>query len=385
MGLLPHAYTTSEQWGHTVPAIALVTDRHTAALDALHKAADGDKPLVFLVAEGKFEANHVLGAFLASLAEHDTIIRLTKPYRDSVAGMREINRALGFEPKDLGLSDLDKILEMFLTFQKKHRRRTVLCIEQAHLQSLWLLDHIRFILDLEAKGEYGLTVILCGQSMVKDLITEQPLVTVRNLAALPVVLEPFTQAETTEFLRRRIQLDGKKDVSQLFEFDAIARIHRLSGGVPDLVGTLCFKCLQIAEQQGSAPVTERLVEDAARMLWQKPGVQAKVEIPDVPDIGPESTFREKLLITRLGKPVTEMNLRAGRYLIGRAEFADICLANHLVSRRHALLVKNDAGVQLMDLGSTNGTFVNGLRLSDNQSLSIGDDFTIGDYRIEFLI
>lgn len=362
-----------------------VTDRHRAALDALHKAADGDKPLVFLVAEGKFEANHVLGAFLASLDEHDTVIRLTKPYRDAVAGMREINRALGFEPKDLSLSDLDKILEMYLTFQKKHRRRTVLCIEQAHLQSRWLLEHIRFLLDLESKGNCGLTVILCGQMMVKDLITEQPLVSVRKLASLPVVLEPFTLAETTEFLRRRIQADGHKDVSELFEFDAIARIHQLSGGVPDLVGVLCFKCLQIAEQQGSVPVTDRLVGDAAKLLWQKPGVQAKVDIPEVPEIGPSSTFRERLLISKHGKKVKELIFRNGRYLIGRAEFADIRLASEVVSRRHALLVKTAVDVKLLDLGSTNGSFVNGLQLSGNQNLTVGDVIKIGDYEIEFSI
>lgn len=380
-----HAQFTSDLWGHTVPALGLVTDRHHAALNELHEAADQKRPLTLLIAEGKFEANHVVSAFLSSLDESSTIIRLTKPYDDAVAGMREINRALGFEPKDLSLADLDKILEMFLAFQRKHRRRTVLCIEQAHLQAGWLLEHVKSMVSLEAEGQYGLMVILSGQSKLKDLMHEEPLHSLRTLAGSPIILAPFTLAETTEFLRRRVEASSNAEISELFEFDAVSCIHELSGGVPDLVGTLCFKCLQIANEQDSGPVTEQLVIDAAKLLWQKPAVQAKVELPEIPDIGPESSIRETLVISLQGDVVREIRLRRGRYLLGRADVADICLANQHVSRRHALLVKNAGGFSIMDLGSTNGTYVNGMRFSGDQSLTIGDVVKIGDYQIELSI
>ena len=385
MGHRPHAYSSSENWGHTVPALGLVTERHRAALDALHRAADNSRPLTLLIAEGKFEANHVVSAFLASLGDNATVIRLTKPYKDAVSGMREINRALGFEPKDLSLSDLDKILEMYLDFQRKHHRPTVLCIEQAHLQARWLLEHVKTMVELEARGRYGMMVILSGQAQLKGMMSDEPLASIRRLAGDPIVLAPFTSSETTEFLRQRVAASSDADISELFEFDAINRIHELSGGVPDLVGTLAFKCLQIAGQQSAGPVTDRLVIDAAKLLWQKPAVQAKVEIHEIPDIGPESSFREVLSVRRQGKHVEDFRLRRGRYLLGRAEFADLRLPGQHVSRRHALIVKNDAGVTIMDLGSTNGTFVNSLRFSGDQSLMIGDIVTIGEYSIELSI
>lgn len=383
MGQQPHAHSLSERWGQTVPALGLVTERHRAALDALHRAAEQARPLTVLIAEGKFEANHVVSAFLASLGDDATIIRLTKPYDDAVSGMREINRALGFEPKDLSLSDLDKILEMYLDFQRKHHRPTVLCVEQAHLQARWLLDHVKTMVELESQGQYGLMVILSGQAQLGDMMLDEPLQSIRLLCGEPIVLAPFTQAETTEFLRQRVAASSKADVSQLFEFDAINRIHELSGGVPDLVGALAFKCLQIAGQQAAGPVTDQLVIDAANLLWQKPAVHAKVDVPDIPEIGPGSSIREVLTISLQGKVVQEFRLRRGRYLVGRVNFADICLPNEHVSRRHALIVKNDAGVTIIDLGSTNGTFVNGLRFSGDQALMIGDVLKIGDYRIEF--
>lgn len=388
----PIVHTTSEQWGHTVPALALVTERHRVALDQLNLAAEHHRPLTVLIGEGKFEANHVVSAFLSGLEEDATIVRLTKPYDDAIAGMREINRALGFEPKNLSLTDLDNILEMFLEFQRKYHRRTVLCIEQAHLQARWLLDHVRRLVDLEADGHYGLMVVLSGQPKLGELIEQEPLVGVRVNSTRKITLAPFSLAETTEFLRRRIEATGSSDISELFEFDAIGRIHELSGGVPDLIGTLCFKCLQIANQQNAGPVTEQLVKDASNLLWEKPAVDAKADIVDIadvsemsgiPDIGPTSTFREQLEISRDGKQVQIFPLPHGRFLVGRADFADICLRDKHISRRHALIVKSATEVKILDLGSTNGTYVNGLRFTGDQQIEIGDVIAIGDHRMEF--
>lgn len=385
MGHQPNVQTESEQWGHTVPALSLITERHRVALDLMNLAAEHRRPLTILIGEGKFEANHVVSAFLSGLEDDATIVRLTKPYDDAMAGMREINRALGFEPKDLNLTDLDNILELFLEFQRKHHRRTVLCIEQAHLQAHWLLDHVRQLIDLEVEGHYGLMVILSGQPKLNELLEQEPLAAVRATTGRKITLAPFLLAETTEFLRRRVEAIGTSDISELFEYEAISRIHELSGGVPDLVGTLCFKCLQIANQQGSGPVTEQLVEDAGKLLWQKPSVDAQAPLHDLLDIGPMSTFREKLLISHAGKQVQSFPLRRGRYLVGRAEFAELCLTSKHVSRRHALITKSDTEVKILDLGSTNGTFVNGLRFTGDQALELGDVVTVGDVRMEFSV
>ena len=59
---------------------------------------------------------------------------------------------------------------------------------------------------------------------------------------------------------------GSQDISELFEFDAISRIHDLSGGIPDRLGRLCLKCLQFARQQGTGPVTAKLVGEAKKFL-----------------------------------------------------------------------------------------------------------------------
>jgi hypothetical protein len=72
----------------------------------------------------------------------------------------------------------------------------------------------------------------------------------------------------------------------------------------------------------------------------------------------------------------------GSTVIGRGEDVDIQLADTGVSRRHAELVLQPLGVELRDLGSTNGTKVNGRRTTE-ALLRDGDRITVGSTEITF--
>jgi hypothetical protein len=66
----------------------------------------------------------------------------------------------------------------------------------------------------------------------------------------------------------------------------------------------------------------------------------------------------------------------GEMVIGR-EDADILLPDEQVSRRHALLRECDGHLELTDLGSTNGTEVNGQRITATVTLAHGDTIRAG--------
>jgi hypothetical protein len=64
--------------------------------------------------------------------------------------------------------------------------------------------------------------------------------------------------------------------------------------------------------------------------------------------------------------------------IGRGRDVAVCLRHSSVSRRHACLRQTPAGFELQDLGSTNGTFINGRRVDQPLLVKDGDRLTFGD-------
>lgn len=73
-----------------------------------------------------------------------------------------------------------------------------------------------------------------------------------------------------------------------------------------------------------------------------------------------------------------IDLESGRSSIGRSEESVICIPLPELSRHHAELEQRDVGFILRDLGSRNGTFVNGQRLPKHgQALQVGDTIRLG--------
>ncbi len=72
--------------------------------------------------------------------------------------------------------------------------------------------------------------------------------------------------------------------------------------------------------------------------------------------------------------LVEDELVIGRRADGAGRLAD----DREISRAHARIVLDDNGFcAIEDLGSTNGTFINGLRISTPQTLSVGDTIELG--------
>jgi DNA-binding winged helix-turn-helix (wHTH) protein len=81
----------------------------------------------------------------------------------------------------------------------------------------------------------------------------------------------------------------------------------------------------------------------------------------------------------------EFPLHDGEHIVGREPDAGICLDSPKVSRRHAKLVIEGSCATLEDLGSKNGSFVRGVRISGPTALASGDDARIGPFTLIFRV
>ncbi len=80
---------------------------------------------------------------------------------------------------------------------------------------------------------------------------------------------------------------------------------------------------------------------------------------------------------------TPFPLAADEAIIGRHPDCEIQLDSNMVSRRHARLFHADGRVLVEDLGSGNGTFVNGGRVSGPTPLRHGDRVKVGPVLFRF--
>src|SRR5687767_11575609 len=74
-------------------------------------------------------------------------------------------------------------------------------------------------------------------------------------------------------------------------------------------------------------------------------------------------------------------LADGEYVIGRRSDCQIFVPDMRVSRQHARLWKSDDAWSLEDLGSNNGTFVNGVKVQQATALRHDDEIVIANNRI----
>lgn len=92
-----------------------------------------------------------------------------------------------------------------------------------------------------------------------------------------------------------------------------------------------------------------------------------------------------LIVERGPNPSSRHDLEAEQVTIGRSAGNDFIIADPEVSRRHARIVRREDGFAVEDIGSTNGTFVNGQRISHLTLLQDGDTIDLGDtVRLRFL-
>ncbi|HEV7669424.1 MAG TPA: FHA domain-containing protein [Thermoanaerobaculia bacterium] len=90
-------------------------------------------------------------------------------------------------------------------------------------------------------------------------------------------------------------------------------------------------------------------------------------------VDPEST------LWRLDLPGRSVALFEGEITLGRSRGCGIVLADPCISRVHALVAVRSGRVYVQDLRSSNGTFVDGERISGEREITEGDRIAIGNY------
>jgi hypothetical protein len=216
-----------------------------------------------------------------------------------------------------------------------------------------------------------------------------------KLAAKQIVWEDLVRdygwREAILFLPSTVQ-DPRALIEELLAYDPLVAAGCLLE-TEDVNGALSGQIGEaLAEREGAGTESER--EEATELLAQ---LHTAGKIPDVsvhreaveaqPEEGDEDTQTMAITVALRGHLVVAEGPLAGlRFplvagssaVLGRSSKADFTLRDESVSRRHVEVKVVGEEISIRDLDSTNGTKVNGKRISVWQPLADGDQVELGD-------
>ncbi len=122
-----------------------------------------------------------------------------------------------------------------------------------------------------------------------------------------------------------------------------------------------------------------------------PGMRTSMEdsfavLPDLPGMN-QDTMPPATTLAAAVEYVLQLNLadgkevrvalKSGKYILGRGQACDIVVADSFVSTRHAELTVTNDGVEIVDLQSSNHTYVDDVQISERTRLTVGSRLRFG--------
>lgn len=93
----------------------------------------------------------------------------------------------------------------------------------------------------------------------------------------------------------------------------------------------------------------------------------------------------KLIVLQGANAGKEIKIPKEQFVIGRGEDCHLRPKSDAISRRHCIVIVNQSQVVLRDLGSKNGTYVNGDRVEGDRVLKGGDHLKVGPLEFQVMI
>jgi general secretion pathway protein A len=250
------------------PRFLFMSERHREALAHLLYGVKGAGGVVVLSGEIGAGKTTVCRCFLEQIPEHCNVAYIFNPKLSALELLGSICDEFQVENRPTtrqGVTVKDYIdpLNAFLLKTHAAGQNNVLVIDEAQSLDVDVLEQLRLLTNLETNERKLLQIILIGQPELRDMLNQPELEQLSQRVVARFHLEPLDVAETRRYIRHRLAVSGLNG-PDLFERDAIQRIHKLTRGVPRRINQLCDRSLLGAYGQGQPHVTLATVNAAAK-------------------------------------------------------------------------------------------------------------------------
>ena len=345
------------------------------ALEALEATCAAPNGLMLLQGPSLSGKSTIIRAFADSLPNERAVAVVDGKGLNTAGLLESVLRQFGYVIEHSSTNELLGMLRVFALHQTASHEPPVLIIENTHSLNPSALRLLCELAELAVRGYAALRIVLCSERPLQKLIDEPAMENLARRVTSDFHLNPMTNAEAIQYVYAKLQAAGSDVPEFIFPIAVCTELWHASGGWPGILDRIALLTLAKAE---TLPIPLEKIQRAVlpQGTWD-----------DVEDLEPQMSSNETpqlptLYVTHDGETLMELLFDKPRLLAGRSDHNDIPISSRFVSRHHALLVRHGGSTFLMDLNSTNGTFVNSRRVS-NHVLIHDDVITIGDHRIKF--
>ena len=360
---------------HGKPLSVVAFSSHLEAIALLKKTCAAPTGLALIQGPGLSGKTTLIRQFVESIADDCAYAVIDGSGMNTKSFLEGLLRQFGYDVEFNSNNELLAMLRMYAGHQAASHDAPVVVIENAHGLNPSALRVLCELADLRVRQTCALKLILVSDRSLRSIVDSPAMACISRRVSADVHLRPMSCAEAMTYLHAKLSAAGSSVPSFVFPTSVCNEMWEASGGWPGILDRIALLALSKAR---TLPVAIENVEKPAlpQGTWDAQAIEHAEEA-----IG-EATAPPSLFLTQKGKPTRKLTFEKPRLLIGRSEHNDLSIDSSFISRHHMLLVRHGSSTFLMDLNSTNGTFVNSRRVS-NHVLVHDDIIAVGNHRIKF--
>ncbi len=354
---------------------------HRRALRYLNDAVDyRDRAtiLVGLAGLGKTILIRYLIAELAERARIGYLDGLSPEGQDLPTGLAH---AFGVHIPTTAKEPLHDLLQTLRHEQRIDGRPVLLFIDKTDELSLAGLSTLYRLTAIGVNKGLLLGLFLIGRLSLLNTLALPEFEALRRRTSLSLRLDPLDPSQTRAYIRHRLDIARASNLD-LFDVQATHTIHKYTGGIALSIDQLCTQALMVAARHRLLTIQADQVRDAAKEIGMPPFREAPVRL-NLKHSGDALQAPARLVIHQSHLPDQDFPLGERTVTIGRREYNEIAIRDHLISREHARISRRDGRYYIEDLLSTNGTYINGTKINGHYKLQAGDIIRLGEAEVAF--
>jgi len=368
---------------HGKPVVFVPSASQQAACQFLSDTYTNDHGLGLFQGPPLSGKTAIIEHFIESLAEDAAVAVVDGAGLNTTTLLEIVLSQFGYDLKLSSVAELMNMVKVFVVQQTASDHAPLLIIENTHALNPNALRVLCELAELKVKQKSALRLILASDRSISSIVEAPAMAPISKRLTGDFHLEPLGKDETTEYLHAKLRAGGCVDPQGVLPDDVCEVLHSVSGGWPGVVDSM------VRLAMGKADIFPIRKDQIERLLTSNGKPALVGENDETSQDGgagagdsAESAGPAKLYLTYNGRTLREIDVDCPRLLVGRSDHNDLCINSRYVSRHHALFFKRGSATVLMDLNSTNGTYVNSRRVH-NHVLNHDDVISIGNHGIKF--